>query len=275
MDTLLGTLLNPVFQKLNRPGRSASALYARGLLVQAVFLPLGFFAGSLLNELALTPYVGAPVAALLLARVIAFRGHWDRLKADKGARTPDAADIRGRIEQLALAFARDWLASLVLFTIGGFALLLPFRLLASGSDQRSTTGGAKPASSFKRAFVPLYDVAALPGALWAAMLLALAPIFIPGTQLSAVRGFGAIRLRGILSRVITLTIVAYALNFSFVFDVGKGASTPGWIGPAHGRAKLTQADLRLAGKLMLAACTLGFVTMAMGALVITVYASSL
>lgn len=270
LDQLLAFLFAPLASRLDRPMRSPASLTARSILVQLVFIPLLYMAGTLVNELVLTPHVGAPLAALLIARTVCFRGCWDNFRLLGANEAVKPEDIRQGIEALSLSLSRDWLGNLVLFVVGGFALLLPFRFLAAMSGQRDLRGAARPDRPFVRAFTPLFDLMALPGALWAGALFAIAPIFIPGTQLSAVRGFFAIRLRGILSRLIVLALVAYALNFSFAFGDGKATGKQGWIGPEQGRARLVKADLRTFGKLMLAAGGIGLVTMTMLSLLIMV-----
>lgn len=269
VDTLLGLLFAPVAKRLDRAQRSPQALMWRAVLAQVVFLPLAFIVGAYLNAFAALPYVGPPVAALILARTIACRGPWDN--GQSGALTTEA--VRGWTETVIHSFARDWLTTAVLFTLGGFTLLLPFRFLCAVTNQRDSTGTTNPASAFQRAFVPLFDIGALMGSIWAALLFAFSTIFVPGTQLTAIAGFAAVRLRGILSRVIPLTIVAYALNLSFASGHKRGDGASTWIGPKHGRAKLTSGDLRLAHKLMLTACGLSFVTMAMLGLILMVYAT--
>ncbi|WP_020398369.1 hypothetical protein [Kordiimonas gwangyangensis] len=269
MDTLLGLLFAPVAKRLDRAQRSPQALMWRAVLAQCVFLPLAFIIGVYLNAFVALPYIGPPVAALILARTIAFRSAWDN--GQSVAIMAEAA--RGWTETITHTLARDWLSTAVLFTLGGFALWLPFRFLSAVTNQRERTGTTKPSSHFERAFIPLFDLAALMGSIWAALLFAFSTIFVPGTQLTAIAGFAAVRLRGILSRVIPLTVVAYALNFSFATRSKRSDGASTWIGPKQGRAKLTSDDLRLAHKLMLTACGLSFVTMAMLGLILMVYAT--
>ena len=270
VDTLLALLFAPVAKRLDRAQRSPKALMWRAVLAQCVFLPLAYISGEYLNTFVALPYVGPPVAALILARTIAFRSAWDQ---NRESRPLTAEMARGWTETVTHTLTRDWLTTAALFTFGGFALLLPFRFLCAVTNQRELGGTAKPASAFERAFIPLFDLASLSGALWAGLLFALGTLFVPGTQLTAIAGFAAVRLRGILSRVIPLTIVAYALDFSFASGHKGGDGAPAWIGPKQGRAKLTSDDLRLASKLMLTACGLSFVTMAMLGLILMVYAT--
>lgn len=270
LDQLIAFLFAPLASRLDRPMRSASSLTARAILVQLVFLPLLYTAGKLLNDVALAPHVGAPLAALLIARTINFRSNWDAFRQIGKADASNSTKIRNAIEALALSLSRDWIGSLVVFVAGGFALLLPYRFLTVASGQHEIEGAARADAPFTRAFTPLYDLMALPGALWTSLLFSLGPIFVPGTQLAAARGFFTLRFRGILSRLIVLTVVAYALNFSFAFGGSRKAGPQNWIGPSHGRAKLLAADLRTFGKLMLAAGGIGLVTMTMFALLIMV-----
>jgi hypothetical protein len=270
LDQVIAFLFAPLANRLDRSMRSAASLTARAILVQLVFLPLLYMAGALFNDLSLAPHIGAPLAALLIARTINFRSNWDAFRQTGRADAGNPAKVRSAIEALVLSLSRDWLGSLVLFVAGGFAVLLPYRFLAVASGQHEIQGAARPEKPFTRAFTPLFDLMALPGALWTGLLLALGPIFVPGTQLAAARGFFSLRFRGILSRLIVLTLVAYALNFSFAFGGGKKAGSQSWIGPSHGRAKLAAVDLRTFGKLMLAAGGIGLMTMTMFGLLIMV-----
>ena len=183
--------------------------------------------------------------------------------------TATSRDYRLAAENLVTVYTRDLMGNLLLFAVGGFALLLPFRFLSAVLNQRKATGAARPTSSFHRAFTFVFDVLALPGALCSSLFLSLAPMIVPGTSFSAIKGIVPVRIRGIMSRVIPLSVVAYALGFSFAYG-GKGTTDRhGWIGLEHGRARLTALDLRSLTMLILAAA--GFTALAV--LMLTAYIS--
>ncbi|WP_262692212.1 hypothetical protein [Kordiimonas aestuarii] len=264
VDDLLGGVCTPVERRLNRLNRSAATLRMRAIIVQIVLLPLMCLLGGTLNKLGDIAYVGAPLSALVLARSIGIRSCWDELKAVAQQEGAKPHVIRGAAETLAMVHVRDWVCNLLLFAVGGFSLLLPFRFLATTLGEREASGAARPESVFHRTFVPLFDLLALPGAITASLIFSLAPVLVPGTNLSAVRGLISSSLpafRGILSRFIPLSTVAYALNFSFAFD--RKGSGGGWIGPEAGRAQLVAGDLRTTTLYILAAGSLTLLAMLM------------
>ena len=267
-DRFFALLFSPLASRLDKKARGATALIIRSILLQLLFLPLIALTGLLLNKFISTPYAGAPITAILLALSIRFRPAWDLFKAASTEANASADARRTTIETLVLSFSRDWCGGFVLFALGGFALLLPYRFLVVAARALEVTTDARQRSVFARGFTPLFDILALPGALWAGIIFALCPIILPGTQLSAVKGFAAVRLRGILSRVIPLSVVAYALNFSFAAHGEGKTGQRNWIGPHDGRAKLGPADMRTSGKLMLAAAASGIITMTMAALLV-------
>ena len=259
--------------RLDRANRSRSALRTRAVIILLLFVPVFFALGYLVNNLALRGDFGPPLAALMVARAIRLRDAWhDAALAASVAGTSKnklKADDSGQYAaaQLVLRYSRDLMANLVLFAIGGFALLLPFRFLAAAAgqmaDQSPYRGAAMPQSVFKRPFFRLYDLMALPGALVAAFLLALAPIFVPGTRLLAIRGIFATRFHGLISNSVVLNSAAFALTFAFRFDPLASRGITGWLGPKDGRARQGAPEIRKTGFLVLAATALTILLLVM------------
>ncbi len=257
-DSLISHPFAFIKKRLDRANRSPGTLKLRGFLTLIVLAPITVYLGALLNTLMMFEPFGPPLAALLLARSINLRGVWE--ETIETARTQHAgmhAALRTGNAQMVLNVARDWGANMILFTLGGFAFLLPFRLLSVAVDGVNPTSAAWPKASFTRPFTLLYDLMALPGALLTSLCFALAPILVPGTKLGAVRGPIAEStreggLRGILSRVIPLSIVAYGLGYAFRFDGSGAGKAKRWLGPKDGRARLEGSDTRQTTRFLLA-----------------------
>ncbi|WP_417450353.1 hypothetical protein [Kordiimonas sp.] len=264
LDRLLKCLFNPLEERLNRSHRSHTTLRNRAVLVQALLVPGSYFIGSFANHLATTPYIGPPIAVLVIARSIGLRQQWDITRASLLEIPPHAGKLRHAGEQLIMSYSRDWICNLTLFVAGGFALLLPFRLLAAALDQHTASDSTRPSQPFKSAFVPFFNLLAIPGTMVSCFFLALAPVLVPGSSLSAVRGTipaATSDLRGILSRLIPLSIVAYAVGISFSCEGKDG--TVRWIGPPDGRANIVVRDLRTIVLYFLATSGLTLLAMAM------------
>ncbi|WP_417459614.1 hypothetical protein [Kordiimonas sp.] len=257
-DTLINLPFSFFKKRLDRANRSPGALKLRGLLTLVVLFPIAVYAGALLNTFMVMEPFGPPVAALFIARSINLRGMWEETVATAQKQNAGMhAALRTGNAQLVLNITRDWGANMVLFTLGGFALMLPFRLCCVALDGINPTSAAWPKAPFTRPFILLYDLMALPGALLMSLCFSLAPILVPGTKLGAARGPIAEStrhggLRGILSRIIPLSIVAYGLGYAFRFDGSGSGKAKRWLGPKDGRARLESSDTRQTAMFLLA-----------------------
>lgn len=273
-DTLINLPFSVIKKRLDRANRSHGALKLRGALTLVLLFPITMYAGALLNTLMMMEPFGPPVAALLIARSINLRSVWEEtVTIGKNQNAGMHAALRTGNAQLILNLTRDWGANMVLFALGGFALMLPFRLCCVALDGKNPTNAAWPEAPFTRPFAPIYDLMALPGTLLMSLCFSLAPILVPGTKLGAARGPIAEStrqggLRGILSRIIPLSVVAYGLGYAFRFDGNRSGKAGRWLGPKDGRARLESGDTRQTTMFLLASGAWMILVMIMMAMLI-------
>jgi hypothetical protein len=288
----LGFLAAFLRRRLDRTHRSAKERLVRGMVVLVLVPPLLALAGWLVMPYLYANGVTAAAAAFALALMMRQRPAWDRIMAQgrsgKDTAPTDGDFIRNRqaARALVLAYTDRGIVSLLLFCLGGFALLLPYRFLRAAIDDAAPGGALAPESPYCRPFLPLAGLLALPGTLVAGMLLAAAHVFIPGTNLMAVRGLAFWRrapepdtqkARGshgkdgpqrahwaqppaekgpMLVRLVPLGVVAHGLGLSF--QLNRGPAARRWIGPAQGTARLSTAHMRRTGLIVLVAWLLAF-----------------
>ncbi|RMB02863.1 cobalamin biosynthesis protein [Eilatimonas milleporae] len=291
-DSLFYGALHWLSGRLNRAERSPVTRFVRGLLLLVIFIPAAYWVGSLLDEVLLGPTVGLAGGALaLMIAILCFgqRASWDLAndiaqavnmtnnRAQTAYPRPDLpqnggiADAQRRdpfhtgrltVERMALRFSDGLITNALLFALGGFALLLAYRLAAMQVAIAVPTGLARPDSPYFMPAVILQESIGMIGSLVGSAFLILALLFIPGTSAArAVRAFGTAvtaRTSGyrpdhacLYSRRLPLTVMAYGLGLSFQIATGAGSDSAAkgldnWIGDETARARLTAADIRRA-----------------------------
>lgn len=250
-DDLFGKVATFLKTRLDRTTRSTGERFARGVVVFIVLVPSLFLLGQWVTPLVLHDNLSAILAAFALALMVRQRRLWDNLLGNKSR---SASENRQLSQAMIVGFADSMVIGGLLFTVGGFALLLPYRFGRALMDQETGNRAMRPSSPFLRPLWPLVELLALPGGLLSALLIAMAHIFIPGTNLGAVAGLFQVRRHAMLSRLWPLGVAAQGLDLSYRFANTKGAP---WIGPEKGRAKQTGADTRRVALILTVAILLG------------------
>lgn len=250
-------------QRLDRPNRSARERFIRGVLVQATLLPAFGLAGLIITPYLFENGVTAAITALFLAQFLRQRRSWEQIlsagrqNGDMNADTSFSAN-RHSVRALVLGFADRGVANLILFCIGGFALLLPYRFLRAAIDESAPQGLCRPEGPYIASFTPAAGLLSLAAAVTSAFLLAAAHIFVPGTNLIAIQGIFKRKRNALLIRTLPLSVLAFGLGLSFRFDNGRDKKTQQWIGPSDGTAKISTTHKRRAALLVLVAWMLVF-----------------
>ena len=260
-DDFLTRLTSFLTQRLDRANRSPGERLVRGFIVVVLFLPAFFWAGRALDPLLFQSPTSFVIAALLLSLLLRQHRLWADIILDSRSAAFERHELtRENITRATLGFSGTLMCNLVVFAVGGFALLLPYRFLRAAIDHNIGLNVARPDSPFLRPFWLIAEVAALPGSILATFMIALAHVFIPGTRLVAFLAPLRGRKGALPSRQMPLSALAHGLNLSFQFSPGKRQP---WIGPKEGRAKQTSADLRRAGLVILVATLLSLLAMLM------------
>ncbi|MFC4348692.1 hypothetical protein ACFO5Q_12635 [Kordiimonas lipolytica] len=233
----------------------------RGIIVLALFLPALFWLGRLLDPLLFASPISFVAFAFALSLFLRQHRLWADIIRDSKIAGPKQYDLtRDNVMRATFGFTDGVACNLVLFAVGGFSLLLPYRFLRAAIDQKIGLNVARPDSPFLRPFWLIGELAALPGSILATLAIAAAHIFIPGTHLVAFLAPLRGRKGALPSRLMPLSALAHGLNLSFRFAPGKRQP---WIGPKDGRAKQTGADLRKAGLVLVVATLLGLLAVLM------------
>jgi len=260
VDQILYARASWLREKLNRPDRSPGALHVRATLVLFFALPLLFLFGAALNGLLLS-VSGALLSTFLVAQitgqtqtVLAARDVRDALNSDFGGYDEDRfSAARWAVERLAFRLGDGLVANAILFLIGGFALLLPFRFLSMLSVAGVPSGIALPTGAFDRTVQTLFQSIAAPLAVCARGLVAAALVLAPVRDRNlraALLGPGSIdpHMRDFLaSRTLVLTGFLYGLGLNTA--VSAAHPDRGWIGPTGGRARVSAQDVDRARQL--------------------------
>ncbi|WP_139167677.1 hypothetical protein [Kordiimonas lacus] len=227
----------------------------RGIIVLALFLPVFFWIGRALDPLLFLSPFSFVAAAFALSLLLRQHRLWAGIIRDSKSAAFEQHDLtRENIKRATFGFTDTVVSNLVIFAIGGFSLLLPYRFLRTAIDRAVELNVARPESPFLRPFWLIAELAALPGSILATLMIAAAHIFIPGTRLVAFLAPLRGRKGALPSRLMPLSALAHGLNLSFRFAPGKRHP---WVGPKEGRAKQTSADLRKAGLVFLVATLIG------------------
>jgi len=251
-------------KRLDRASRTPRALLVRGTLLCLIFLPALFYAGLLINSLLPFGWYGDLLALGLLVPVLQIKSGLAALtEAEKQLteQTRRGEDpfkpARQKLVTSTFEVAPNLAAFLVLFSLGGFAFLMPYLWLGSvlAASERTRSGGVE--SPFFKPVAFLYELVTLLPALFSGLLMAIAHFFLMGTQLSVFRAFLPTATFGPPSRYFALKVIAEGLGLSLEADIGSEAETrkafdrnPKWISAAEGRAKLAPADLRKASLIL-------------------------
>ncbi|TNE67103.1 MAG: hypothetical protein EP335_01880 [Alphaproteobacteria bacterium] len=251
---IFGLLASGLSARLNRPLRSARERAVRGTVLVVVLLPLIGWLGLYLNIFMASGRIGLLVAFTLLLLAVRVRLDWQAV-LDRLANDGDPhAGARAAVQMLARSYGETLVANLVLFALGGFALLLPYRFVAALLEAGHPEGVNRPDGSFFTPAAILHNLLSLPGVLLAALTLLAAQIAIPGTSLGAVRGL-KVSVRGrLIAGLWPLAILAHGLGFAF--EGRRQGGRTRWLGPKDGKARLTNTDVRRAGRVIMLASAL-------------------
>ncbi|NVJ70904.1 MAG: hypothetical protein HWE08_11150 [Alphaproteobacteria bacterium] len=258
-DDLIGGINAFLRGRLDRDNRSNGERFIRGLIVLVALLPLLHLAGRFLDAFAFAGTAQSILLAVVLSLFIRQRQVWATMLASSKAYAGTTSDTqfennRANIRKITFGFSDNFVSNLLIFTIGGFGLLLPYRLLRLALDTTEESYIQRPQSPYLSGFWPLAELAALPGTLLASLLIAMAHIFVPGTKMSAIIGMAQKVPQTLFSRLLPLNILAHGLGLSFHTAPGKKAA---WIGPKSGRAKQTAMDVRKTALILVVALLLG------------------
>jgi len=257
-DTAIHHLAASLRRRLDRSNRSARERAVRGVIVLVVILPLLGALGLFLTPFVFENGATAALTSLVLSFFLRQRQNWDDVMT-AGRTTGLTADEaqfrvnRKTVRALVLGFADRGLANLILFCIGGFSLLLPYRFLRAAIDEAAPDGLQKPDSPYFSAIVLTAGLLALPAAIISGLLLALSHIFVPHTNLMAIRGMLNQSPRGLAIRTVPVGVVAHGLGVSFRIDGGRDKKARLWLGPQDGTARISALHLRRAALLVMVA----------------------
>lgn len=236
--------------KLDRQNRSSGERLVRGIIVLLALPGLLLWLGLWLTPFVLSGILPATICAFGIALVIRQRRLWDTVLDNNRTGTATAPENG---PSLVVGYVDNLLVGAVLFAIGGFGLLLPYRFARILVNTEHPGRAATPRSPFLKPAAMLAEILALPATLLATFLLAMAHIFIPGTSLSAFKAMFIWRRGVMLSRFLPLSAVGRGLGLAFP---SSGHKNQRWIGAGDGRAKLTTADTRQIGLIVLVAMLL-------------------
>lgn len=265
-DHLLYGLVSAIAARLDRPGRGDGTNMARGLLMIAVLAPALAGLGHLVDRVAFDGRIGSLLALVLLVLTIGQRAVWDLTRAigkalGDGTQRADEnryGAARWALERLVLRFADGLVVNAVILMIGGFTLLLPFRLIAVTVSTGAPSGLLRPKGAFQRGAVILHEIAALPGTLIAGLVVATAQFFAPHGSARTFRGFAPGKGPYLMSRALPMGVLAYGLGLNFKSDTDLRDDAALWFGPADGRARLGPADIRRCQLVAIAATLIAF-----------------
>lgn len=270
IDRIFSTISRRISEKLDRRERSKGALRTRGLVVLTLCLPLFYFLGGLMDMLSRMSAAGTAVALLALVPIVSQRKFWSehaetgrQIATGKTIADPHTA-AQTTSQNIILRYSTSFLPAILLFAVGGFALLMPVRFLTSFLE--TGTKSSQRLSPFYKYAHWLHELVFLPISLVAALFLGLAHFFIPGTNLGVFWKLAPNKTQTIASHFIPLNIMANGANLNFLRQGGTKsllASEGKWIGPDGGRAKLTPKDMRSIWLVVLAAFGLSLVVLTM------------
>jgi len=275
-DKLFAHIAQALTRRLDRPSRSGITLLIRGGMILLFALPLLLYLGLYANQLLSTGLYGQAVIAVVLVPCIAQRQSWQLLIAAGvavAAKNTGGSDphqkARTAASRVILNFCTKLVPLTVWWCLGGFALLFPYLLLSNLVKKAEKRRTGSPYSPFFLLIAPVYEIATAPFSIAAALLLALAHFFLPGTNLGVFASFNPTATNGPVSRFFALNAVAHGLGLCFEADTGEKISKISakkaicWIGPKTGRAQLEPSVIRSIWLVMLIAFSFYLVATAM------------
>ncbi|MBL4836380.1 MAG: hypothetical protein JKY34_02285 [Kordiimonadaceae bacterium] len=270
LNVALRFIANGIDTKLDRPGRSDSALKTRGFATLLLCLPLLYLLGTLLNQLAKSTSAGTAVALLALIPILGQKKGWLRHTQTGRELANDAHTIdphgtaQNSTQRIILKFGCQFAPNLFVFCAWGFALLLPLLFLQGLLGDTIKNGvSRRPFLAYSRF---AYELITLPVTIVISVLLALAHYYLPKTNLLAIKGFSKKGMKLPRSHFIPLNIVATGLGLSFQRKIEsklEGKNKLAWVGPENGRAKLTATDMRSVWLVVLVAYGLSLILLMM------------
>lgn len=257
-DTAISHLATSLRRRLDRPNRSPRERTVRGIIVLVVMLPLLRALGLLLTPFVFENGASAALTALVLSFFLRQRQNWDAVMAAGRATSKTANEAqfgvnRNAVRALVLGFADRGLTNLLLFCVGGFALLLPYRFLRASIDEAAPDGLQKPSSPYFSAMVLVAGILALPAAILSGLMLSAAHIFVPHTNLMAIRGMLMRHPHALAIRTVPMGVIAHGLGVSFRLDGGRDKKARLWLGPEDGTARISALHMRRATLLVMVA----------------------
>ncbi|MEX0297614.1 MAG: hypothetical protein AB3N28_00990, partial [Kordiimonas sp.] len=148
-------------------------------------------------------------------------------------------------QDIILGYSAKFLPAVTLFTLGGFALLLPYRFLANAVEYSFREN--QPRGPFYKYIRFIHELVSIPLSFVSALILGLSHFFIPKTNLALFSKLPPNKTFTLASHFIPLNVMANGLGLNFLRKEGPKTTLTKekkWIGPPNGRAKLTPSDLR-------------------------------
>ncbi len=229
LDAVTAISLEFLTTRLARAGRSRHTLRWRGLFSCLVLTTFFAALGFLLNSLVFVNAATAAVGVFIVAKFFQLKIRWQDVQTTASRNSFRAR--RQAIREAVDGLAQSFIPSMILFMMGGFALLVPFHCLIQADRMYREAGDTQ---YFLKPFVVLRFYLAIPGMLLGLFLFMLASLLWPATKwLNAVKA--AIH-PGVSFRYRPANLVAYALDLSLDYmDRSKNQTV--WVGPEGGAAK--------------------------------------
>lgn len=234
LNTLIEYVSLSLENRLNRENRSPRTLFWRGFTVSAIFIPLLVALGYGINYIAFSHPAVTAVCVFFVAKTVDVKTIWHTTLALSQAQK--SAVIRTGIRDLIMTFSGHFVPVMILFLIGGFALLLPFHFLYVATQDTQK----KAPSAYQTIFQKLCFIPSAISAGIAAFLLAFAQLFWPKALWQhAFKAF----IKPM--RPIThwpLSVITHGFKWSI--EAPTASKKGAWIGPAAGSAKIKATDAR-------------------------------
>ncbi len=147
-DDLCRSSLQFLRKRLERTNRSSRNHFWRGLISLALLGGAAAGLGFLLNTAVFWHVAAATFAAAVLAQILGTKIAWQ--STELLAKGKDSTDRRQAIENLFNSYSKSIIPSLMLFLLGGFALLFAYRLVLVASN---FAAASTKTSSFLKPFV--------------------------------------------------------------------------------------------------------------------------
>lgn len=268
-DRLFHNVSEALCTRLDHAHRSDRDLMLRGgavvLLSLATLLPLGIF----LTDFILGGKIGAGFGLILLIMIMGQRSAIDTaaelitVLSDIDSRQDHSRfDVaRWGIERLVLRLCDGMIVNAFILFISGLGGLFFYRMLTMLLAVGAPNGILKPASPFYRIPLIIYEIITIIPAALATLLILLASLFIPGSQLHLLAIIEEDTPGAILGRKFPLLTMAHTMQYNFREDPNEAGKQTLWVGPENGRRKLEAEDLRNALYLIIASWVIALLMM--------------